>query len=368
VTPTPEITEQPSVSAEPPSTAQPSLAAIEDFGATDLLFTDDFSDPTSGWGVGTNAGGSVAYTDGALEFILTAVRNWEWSPRETGSTSNVVHVEASFSPLAAGYQGLLCANGADDLWGAVANADGQFVFISLTSNGSTLLDSGQQDGFQVPDTGATVMALDCAGTTTGAFRMQLSFPAIGLATTYEGETGQGPVNFDRVGIYAESGAEGYALRVDDLSAYGGSGGSDMSPAATALLAHVPAAWRDDCFESPSSLFEQGAEATLTCLLSGDTSDFAEYTQFDTKANMDAAYQTRVDQWATDTDVQSCDTGPDEAGYNIGGQPAGRILCAPQTTGTRLDWTHDALLILGTLTDFDGSYPDMYADWQVAGPD
>ncbi len=45
----------------------------------------------------------------------------------------------------------------------------------------------------------------------------------------------------------------------------------------------------------------------------------------------------------------------------------RILCAPQTTGTRLDWTLDSELILSTLTDFEGSYVDMYADWLVAGP-
>jgi hypothetical protein len=242
------------------------------------------------------------------------------------------------------------------------------VFIKLGSGGSTLLDSGQQDGFRVPTTGPSIIALDCAGTATGAFRMQLSFPTIGLATTYEVASGEGPENFDRVGIYAESAAEGYSLLVDDLSAYGGTGSTDMSPAAVALLQHVPSTWRDLCFESPSSIFEDGAEATLSCLLTGNTSDFAEYTQFDTKEHMDAAYQTRVDAWATDTDVQNCDTGPDEGAYNIGGQPAGRILCAPQTEGTRLDWTHDELLILSTLTDFEGSYADMYADWQDAGPD
>jgi hypothetical protein len=198
--------------------------------------------------------------------------------------------------------------------------------------------------------------------------MQLSFPVIGLATTYEGASGEGPESFDRVGIYAESAEEGYSLLVDDLSAYGGTGNASMSVAATALLQHVPDDWQDVCFESPSSLFEDGADATLTCLLTGDTSDFAEYTQFDSKAHMDAAYQNRVDSWATETNAQNCDTGPDEGAYNIGGQPAGRILCAPQTTGTRLDWTHDELLILSTLTDFEGSYPDMYADWLVAGPD
>jgi hypothetical protein len=45
-----------------------------------------------------------------------------------------------------------------------------------------------------------------------------------------------------------------------------------------------------------------------------------------------------------------------------------LLCAPGVVGTRLDWTHDATSILSTLTDFEGSYPDMWADWQIAGPE
>jgi hypothetical protein len=141
----------------------------------------------------------------------------------------------------------------------------------------------------------------------------------------------------------------------------------MSPAAVALMQHVPADWQPLCFEGIPSFADTGAQANITCQLDGGKSDFAEYTVFDTKANMDAAYQTRVDAWATDTDVQNCDSGPDEGTYSVGGQTVGRILCAPQTTGTRLDWTLDSELILSTLTDFEGSYVDMYADWLVAGP-
>lgn len=54
---------------------------------------------------------------------------------------------------------------------------------------------------------------------------------------------------------------------------------------------------------------------------------------------------------------------------IGGQPAGQLLCAPDPLGgTHLFWTHDDLLILSDLDDNEGSYPDMYSDWLVAGPD
>jgi len=83
--------------------------------------------------------------------------------------------------------------------------------------------------------------------------------------------------------------------------------------------------------------------------------------------MDSAYQARVDTWAVDP-TTSCQSDPNEVTYTIGGTTAGRILCAPQTVGIRFDWTHDALMILSTLTDFDGSYGDAYEDWLIAGPE
>ncbi len=85
-------------------------------------------------------------------------------------------------PSAAGYQGLLCANSDDELWGAVANADGLWVFIKLTSDGSSILSSNQEEGFQIAPGATTRVALDCEGTDAGGFRMQLSLPDSGIAT------------------------------------------------------------------------------------------------------------------------------------------------------------------------------------------
>ncbi len=132
---------------------------------------------------------------------------------------------------------------------------------------------------------------------------------------------------------------------------------------------MPAAWRDACIESEPSAFETGSLASVSCPLSGvgGNSNIADYVQFDTTANMDSAYQARADTWAVDP-TTSCQTGPNEVTYMIGGTTAGRILCAPQTVGIRFDWTHDALMILSTLTDFDGSYGDAYEDWLIAGPE
>ena len=83
--------------------------------------------------------------------------------------------------------------------------------------------------------------------------------------------------------------------------------------------------------------------------------------------MDASFDYLVSKWAVAESGHNCDTGPHQGGYTIGGQPAGRILCAPSVTGTQLAWTDNNLLILSDLIDLEGSYPDMYEDWLIAGP-
>lgn len=348
----------------PPLTPDPSQAVIEDFGADTLIFADDFSDDTSGWGVTAQDFGSIAYSGGTLAFTSAAESNWMWSRRMLDQDWNVVRVEAVMVPSAAGTGGLLCANNDDELFGALVTTSGGWSFVRLTDEGVSVLLTDEQAGWNVPAGLATTVALDCAGTATGAMRMQVSLPDIGLGASYEGT--EGADSFDRVAIYAESAAHPFSLAVDNLFAYGGEGGSSMSPEARALLLHVPADWRPDCFETPPPAFDSGALAALSCPLADGRSNVVDFVQFDTQENMDAAYQARVDIWAVDS-TASCQSGPNEGNYTIGGLTAGRILCAPQTSGIRFDWTHDELLILSTLTDFDGSYPDVYQDWLVAGP-
>jgi hypothetical protein len=348
----------------PSASADASPGTIDDYGATTLLFTDDFSDDTSGWGTEANEFGSSSYADGTLLIDIPAASNSQFSGRQLDTTQNVLHVEGFFTPSAAGFQGLLCANSEEELYGAVAGGADTWAFVKLTSDGASVLSSNTEPGWTIPAGETTLMALDCAGTATGQFRMQLVLPDTGLAVQFEDS--EGPLSFDRVGVYGEAGPGAYSLQVDDVSAYGGTGDVSMSPAASALLTHVPADWQADCFESPGSFFETGAEATLTCMLTDGRSDIAEYTKFDTKENMDAAYQTRVDTWAVESQG-SCQSGPNETSYSIGGTSAGRILCAPQTVGIRVDWTYDTPLILSTLTDFEGSYEDTYQDWLIAGP-
>jgi hypothetical protein len=290
-----------------------------------------------------------------------------WSRRAVPSLQNVFHSEADFMPSGDGYQGLLCADGDDELWGAVANAAGVWVFISLTGEGSTILSSGQEEGFQLAVGETTRLGLDCEGTEAGGFRMQLSLPDSGLATIYNGAIGEGPASFDRAGVYAESATDPYSLRVDNLFVYGGDGETtQMSDAATELLTHVPTEWQPDCFESVGNPFDEGITAAVSCTLEDGRSEVVDYLQYDTAENMNTTYQQRVEIYSVESSGD-CATGPDEAAYAILGSPAGRVLCAPSVVGIRVDWTHDDLAILSTLTDFEGSYPDAYQDWLIAGP-
>ena len=196
--------------------------SIEDFGATTPLFTDGFDDPLSGWGTGSTSGGDVAYADSALEFQTGADGTWVWSYRPLVSVQNVVHLEAALTPSADGYQGLLCAHSEELLYGAVVSAEGRWVFVTLTAEGATVLTTAPDVGWTLAPAVPTRLALDCAGTITGAFRMQMSLPELGRVVRYEGGS-TGPDAFDRVGIYAEASSAEYMLRADDFAAFGGSG-------------------------------------------------------------------------------------------------------------------------------------------------
>lgn len=192
---------------------------IEDFGANELLFVDDFSDAASGFGVGSTAGGTVAYVDGALQFDAAADGAWMWSRRTHAEASTVIRVEADLTPSADGYAGLLCASSDDEMWGAVTNTAGIWAFVGLDSEGVSILASNLEADWDLAPGATTSIALDCAGGETGGFRMQLSLPDSGLAALYE--TSDGPDTFDRVGVYAESSAHPFQLLADNFAAYGG---------------------------------------------------------------------------------------------------------------------------------------------------
>ena len=338
------------------------------YGASTPLFNDSFDDPNSGWGTGTNEGGSVAYGNTTLEIQVSGDGAWERTQRVTGSTSNAVTAEAHWTATGDGMVGLLCAASNDEMWGATEDAAGNYAFIKVGSQGATVLSQGQLDSLKSAADGFAQFGLDCAGTATGSFRMQVHAAGTNIGVQWFAAQDEGPATFDRVGIYAQSTADTYNVSVDAVLAFGGTGDTSMSAEAVELMTHIPADWQPKCFESFASVFMVGVKADILCnFFGGERSDWAEYMSFGNQADMDASFDYLVNKWAVAESGHNCDTGPHQGGYTIGGQPAGRILCAPSVTGTQLVWTDNGRLIMSDLIDLEGSYPDMYKDWLVAGP-
>ncbi len=374
-TASPSPTSSPSVA--PTDTAQPTSSASADpsptsgtgFDPRDLLFEDAFDDDSSGWGVGNTPGGDIAYVDGALQFSLPANGNWIWSRRNTGEINGTVRIVGEFTLLADGGVALLCVSG-DLLYGAMVSTGGGYSFVRIGADGAEILADDEAAGLDVAAGTPTRFVLECAGVATGSFRMQLWMIGTGPVGIYESD--EGPENFDRVGAYVEAAGDEFVARLEQVHAFGVTGaGGQLDTAGDELLAHVPDDWQESCFQSPvPALNADFATANLVCFLGqpGSTgAEVVEYAQFDSKADMDLAYQNRVETFGTGANGPSCQDGSGEHTYTIGDEDVGRILCVEQKVGLRFDWTDDRLNILASAVDFDGSFTSTYTNWVDGGP-
>jgi hypothetical protein len=386
---TPTPTAVPTITAAPTPTIAPTPAPTEDpgFDQRDVSFIDDLSDPsghcTTGpaqnppvfpddcWGVGTNSGGTVAYVGDALRFDTSVSGAWMYSRRLAGSASATMRVIGDFIPTNDGRFGPVCAAGEDRLFGAVVGTDGSWAFIKIGDEGPEDLFGDSSAGLVVDAGGSNLVALECAGTATGALRLTLWVGKSGPVGTWTQPNG--PENFDRAGTYVEASSDGFGLEMDNVVAFGsGIGDGSYSPEGQDLLAHVPAAWQDSCYPGlrPPYL-ARTAEAVVTCFLSSSNADgaeIAEYASYLSAADMEDAYQERIDAFGIGDGASSCGDGSGEHPYDIGDTESGRLLCVEQVAGIRFDWTDTRLNILSTLIDFDGDYGATLDDWLIAGPD
>ncbi|HEY8134519.1 MAG TPA: hypothetical protein VIF08_00645, partial [Candidatus Limnocylindrales bacterium] len=226
-------------------------------------------------------------------------------------------------------------------------------------------------GLDVVAGGSNLVALECAGTATGSLRLTLWLGESGPVATWTQPNG--PENFDRAGTYVAASGEGFSVEMDNVILFGsGVADGSYSPAGEELLAHIPADWQSSCYPGlrPPYL-ARTAEAVVTCFLSSSNADgaeIAEYASYLSAADMDAAYQERIDAFGTGDGSSSCGDGSGEHPYDIGDTESGRLLCVDQFAGTRFDWTDTRLNILSTLIDFDGDYGATLDDWLIAGPD
>ncbi|HEY5489169.1 MAG TPA: hypothetical protein VIK00_04950 [Candidatus Limnocylindrales bacterium] len=368
VSPTPGVTITPTAAASPAATGGQS--------PRDLLFSDDMSNPASGWGTGSTSGGIVAFAGGGLQLSTSANGAWLWTNRPTGRTSDTVVAVAQATPAAGGTFGLLCDSGDKQLLGAVVDTTGEWYFISIDNTAATpsatVLRHGDPGDVAFPLNEMSTMGVLCAGTATGKLRLELWMPEEGNVAMYE--SGDGPAGFDSVAAYGEATSDNYSILVSQLTAYGvGDGSGAMSAPARALLSHVSGDWQQGCFEEPVPAEYGTAEQTaLGCFLGQPGrvgAEIAEYAAYATAEDMLSTYNNRMAAFPPDGGADSCADGSQEAGYSLdsGATEAGRLLCTPQWIGIRFEWTNNQQLILSTLIDFDGDYAATYGDWQKAGP-
>ena len=353
-TPTVAPTETP-----PDPTASP--VAVDN----DLIFSDDLSDPTTGWGLNDTDLSTISYQDDALRIVIHAADGAAFSGRVVGGEYAVLLAAAEFVPGSDGAFGLLCSSADGVHYGAALTTSGALVFFKIEGGQVESLDRINDIGSDFPANQQTFFGLECAGTATGALRLVAVLPGSGALGFYQVD--EGPATFNGIAAYGEGFEAEFAVDMEQVAAYGIAGSAvGMTPEAEELLTHVPDLLRPTCTESPVT---DAAVAILHCYLQpeGVGAELAEYQSYATNGEMDVVYQERVAQYEVES-TGDCQSGPDETTWNIGdGPPMGRILCAPQQVGIRFDWTDDSLSILSVLIDFDSDYENTHALWLEAGP-
>ena len=370
--PTDSPSPSPTVSL-PPSPTLPPLPTASPTGSPPSglveLFTDDFSDPTSGFAVGENEAGSAAYATDTYEITPSQEGAYIWTRRLLeGGPYQVLRIGGLLTPNGDGLGGLLCGGGGDNHFvGVVLATDDRWFAIEIVPGAErvTILGQGVVTDTTLSSPFVTLaLTAECA-ITDGGLELILSEgdPALPIVA-YRGEGG--PASFDRVALYGESLADGFSLTIDDVTVSGGQSGGGL---VNLLLEHIPAAYQPSCQETPPSAAEPGALVAVACFrqASGAGAEIVEYVQFDSAQAMDEAYAQRLEQWFTEEEADSCQEGASESSYSIGDETAGEVFCAPQTAGIRMDWTDMRLNILTSASEFEGSYADVYQTWQEAGP-
>lgn len=347
-----------------------------DFGADTEIFRDDFSDTSGGWTTPSYATGwGAAYDDS--EALRLDMASSGAALSKSGPVDDVrwdvLRVEGTFTAEAApteGYFGLLCGASADDLVGALVGNNGQWAFLRQSGQLTSVL-AREEAGLHVESGTPVRLTLECAGTATGSLRLQLSLGPTVVASFGGSE---GPASFDRVGAYAEAIGDTFSVLLDDVVAFGGLA-ANLPPVATstpttsselgALLAHVPEVMRDNCHETTS--FDAGVVVATQCTPEA-LDGYVTYKQFDTVDNLRAAFLDEVDFFGEGADGADCQIGPAQQIYSVDGAPVGLLMCNNHLDGPIAIWTDEGLRISGFIQAFSGTFPDLYATWQTAGPE
>jgi hypothetical protein len=151
-------------------TASPTLtAAPAETPRNVVLFSDDFSDPLSGWPVLENSGGKYSYQSGGYHILVNRAGDIPWATIDRQDDDLSISVDArSLTESINGYYGLLCRmQDAQNFYYFVIQQNGDFT-IGKYKNGEPqfLFSEGWRPSHALPQ-GDQMNRLraDCVGTT-----------------------------------------------------------------------------------------------------------------------------------------------------------------------------------------------------------
>ena len=145
-------------------------------------------------------------------------------------------------------------------------------------------------------------------------------------------------------------------------------GSDLSPEAQEIMAHVPAAIAaGECGEVTS--FDAGVITGVQCINIPDVAGYVVYKSFDTSENLATSFQGNYEFFGGDSNAQDCSVGPSLVAHERGGISEGRLMCNSYESSGPGDliaiWIDDGLLLESTLVAYSSTYPDMYTTYLAA---
>jgi hypothetical protein len=138
-------------------------------------------------------------------------------------------------------------------------------------------------------------------------------------------------------------------------------------AAQQLLGHVPETIRPTCVTVPGS---ESVLAGANCSADAGAIEIS-YLAYASPESMLADYEDFRRLSGIEAGTGDCSdplTWPAEIPYNVGGQPAGRVLCSESLGATSIYWTDDRLGILSRATHTGSHHARLVEFWtREAGP-
>lgn len=347
--PTPTITLPPIERSTPAPTAAPSASPK----VGDLLFDDARLDAGSGWQQLNAHLASMSFAGGRIASTYEKKGSWAYAVREIATPQSVVRVSGTFASVGRGYWGWLCGDSISGrYYGAVPETDdGSLVFIDGGYDGVEPLERYENLGASVISGQSTSFGLEC---TIDHGSLWLEASVDGEPIAVHEEQVDDVTRFDVVGMYGEALEPGFTMSGGDVSAYGSGGASGAtSMAAASLIAGLPTPIAHDCVERP---VDDVQLLSVRCYMQdeGAGAELAQLTSYPSADAMAAAFGDDLGS------ASPCAGSAVPVNWSHG-----ELRCIAQAVGTRLDWTDETTAMLGSLVDFDGDAPALYAEWSSA---